>query len=481
MHVRFLLASLILCLLGLTGCGSVHSPLNVATPTGPFSNASLSGTYALSLAGTNTGGFFSIIGSLQLNGAGTVTGGVVDVNTASGVFTNQSVSGTYTIRSNGQALATLTTPAGNFNLAFAVVSSQRALVMRFDTSATASGSLDRQDATAFSNATLNGNFAFNISGVDAGGFAMQSAGALAADGAGTVTSGVEDVNDNGVVSTNLALSGGYTLNTANGRGTVSLTTTAGTLNFVFHIVDANRLKVLETDTVPVLAGDAFRQTGPFSNASVSGPLVFTTGGQRGNFAYALGGVLTADGGGNITAGLQDLNNGGTVTQGISTTGTYSIAANGRGTMTLNGSGTSNYAIYPSTGGLQMIEIDLALVNGGAAFNQQATTFSTGSLQGPFSFNLTGATLNGEVDSIAQFTMDGAGKLSGALDVNNVGSLASSLALAGNYSMASSGRGTLQFLSSAGTQAFVIYAVSNTRLLFIEIDPSLVGVGVFEHQ
>jgi hypothetical protein len=78
-------------------------------------------------------------------------------------------------------------------------------------------------------------------------------------------------------------------------------------------------------------------------------------------------------------------------------------------------------------------------------------------------------------------MDGAGKLSGALDVNNVGSLASSLALAGNYSMASSGRGTLQFLSSAGTQAFVIYAVSNTRLLFIEIDPSLVGVGVFEHQ
>jgi hypothetical protein len=190
----------------LAGCGS-GSP-SVATPAaGPFSNATFSGTYAIAFSGTNTGGFFSLIGSLQANGSGQVTGGVVDVNTASGVLTSQSVTGTYTVRSNGQALALLNTPSGSFNIDFVMISAQRALVIRFDNTATASGTIDRQDSTAFTTATLQGGLAFNVAGIDASGRAMASAGAFTANSAGAITAGVQDFNDNGTINTNLPLSG----------------------------------------------------------------------------------------------------------------------------------------------------------------------------------------------------------------------------------------------------------------------------------
>jgi hypothetical protein len=49
----------------------------------------------------------------------------------------------------------------------------------------------------------------------------------------------------------------------------------------------------------VLAGDAFRQQGLFSNATLSGAYAFTLGGSSSQGPFAAGGILTADGNGNI--------------------------------------------------------------------------------------------------------------------------------------------------------------------------------------
>jgi len=481
----FSLASVIFVFLllagSLTGCGGGSSS-TAPPPVGPFSNATFSGTYAIAFSGTNTGGFFSLIGSLQANGSGQVTGGLVDVNTATGVFTSQSVTGTYTVRSNGQALALLTTPAGNFNIDFVMISAQRALVIRFDNTATASGSIDRQDSTAFTTATLQGGLAFNVAGIDASGLAMASAGAFTANSAGVITTGVQDFNDNGTINANLALSGSYALGAASGRGSLALSTTLGTLNFVFYIVDAGHLKIMETDTVPVLAGDAFRQPAALTNASLSGPQAFTLGGAQGNFPFVAGGVFSADGAGNITAGVEDFNSGGSATRNLPLTGTYAIAASGRGTLTLNtGTGLTNFVIYPSTGGLQMLETDVTTVSSGAALNQQAGVFSAASLTGAFGWNQTGVSAAGEVDQNLQLTLDGTGLLNGSLDVNNAGLLSTGLAAAGTYTLTANGHGTMVVRSSVGTQSFVIYAVSNSRVLFIDIDANLIGVGLMEHQ
>src|SRR5437899_1803489 len=88
----------LLLVLFLSGCGSTNSM--APPPTGNFSNASLNGSYAFTLSGTNAGGPFAVAGQFQANGAGTITGGTEDINSPGtvGVLTNQPItSGTYAV------------------------------------------------------------------------------------------------------------------------------------------------------------------------------------------------------------------------------------------------------------------------------------------------------------------------------------------------------------------------------------------------
>ena len=478
----FVAVFLLALVMVLAGCGGSSSSQFAGTPTGGFTNSSFTGTYAFSLSGTNTFGFFAMVGSFQANGSGSLVSGVLDLNSGGGIFTNVPFTGTYTVRANGQGTATLVSSLQNFNINFVVISSQRALVIRFDNNATASGSIDLQTTSAFSNAAIGGTFAFNLSGIDASRNTFLSAGAIDSDGAGNIPSGVQDNNDNGTPSTNLPLTGSYVVSGATGRGTIQLNTTLGTLNFVFYVVDGNRLKLMETDSAPVLAGDAFRQTGPFSNASVSGPFVFTLGGATSSaLPFAIGGLLSSDGAGHVTSGSEDINNNGAVTQNVAITGSYAIDSFGRGALTLTSSaGTSNFVFYPTISGVQVLEIDFTTLSLGTAFAQTGT-FSNSTVQGNYGLNLTGVTNAGELDSLAQFSANGSGTFNGALDINNTGALTSGLALSGNYTVGSNGRGTASLHSSFGTQNVIFYVANSSRVLFIGSDSNTVSVGDFEHQ
>jgi hypothetical protein len=430
----------------------------------------------------NQNGPLAVAGSLQADGSGNITSGVEDVNNSlAGVFTNVPLSGTYTVSADGRGLATLNSSVAVITIDFVIVSSQRALAIRFDNNSSASGSFDKQNSAAFSAAALAGPFAFSVSGVDGGGFALQSAGVFTADGVGSLASGLQDFNDRGTVSTLLPLSGFYTVSGSNGRGTMALTTSVGTLSFAFYVVDANHIKLVETDAVPALSGDAFRQPGGITNAALTGPFAFTLGGGISG-PFVAGGVFTSNGSGTISSGLEDINNNGTVTQNASTTGSYSIAANGRGTLTLtNSAGTFNFAAYPTiTGGVLMMETDSTLASGGTAFAQTGTP-SVALISGNYGYNLTGVGASGQVDSIAQVSANGSGQFTGAVDFNLTGSLSRDLAFTGPYTLGSNGRGTATLTSSAGGQNLAIYFVSSSRVLFIDLDSGLVGVGDFEKQ
>jgi len=482
LRVRFELSLIVLFLLALTGCGGSGNggagPIN-----GPFSNSSLSGSYAFSFTGVNQFGFLAVAGTFQANGSGTITSGTLDVNSGNGVFTNQSLTGNYNVHNNGQGTATLVANAGTFDINFVMISTRRALVIRFDNNSTASGSIDAQSPSAFSLSALGGTFAFNLSGIlDASEHILVSAGAIDNDGAGTIPSGVQDNNENGTPVLNQGVTGSNAVSTTKGRGTMTLNTGLGTLQFAFYVVDNNQIKLIEIDTLPVLAGDAFRQVFPQSTASVSGPLAFTVGGESSGFPFAAGGVLVTDGAGHVTSGTQDINNGGSIAQNVSVTGTYLVGADGRGSLTLNGStGTTNFIIYPTTSGVQILQVDVGESNIGAAFSQVGP-FSNSTVSGTYGLNLTGVTsANNEIDSSGQFTADGAGHLTGALDVNNGGGLTSNLSLSGNYSVASNGRGTATINSAFGPQNLILYTVSNGRVVFIEVDSNLVAVGEMDHQ
>jgi hypothetical protein len=480
---KALLALLILTALStLAGCGGSGSGFTklAPAPTGSFSNAALNGTYAFSATGTNTFGFFAVAGSLQADGNGHITAGLEDVNSGNGVFTNVPVSGSYSVGADGRGVATLVSSISVIDLDFVLISSQHGLVIRFDSNSAANGTIDRQDSSAFSASALQGAFAFNVSGVDANGGNFQTAGNLLTDGVGSITSGIQDSNDNGVVALSQAVSGIYTVG-SNGRGVAVLNTASGTLTFAFYVVDSTHLKLIETDNAPALSGDAFRQQGTFSNATVSGAYAFTVGGSSSG-PFAAGGIFTADGNGNITTGVEDINNAGSISQSLALSGVYTMAANGRGTLALTSSSRSaNFVIYPSSGGLQMLQTDSSTVSSGTAFLQQGGSFSNASVQGNFGLALSGVTASGEIESIAEFAADGNGKISGAIDINNVGLLSQGLALSGTYAIGANGRGTAVLKSSAGTQNIVLYVAGSSRVLALEVDSNLAAVGVSEQQ
>jgi len=482
-HQRFpLFVSFTIVLVVLTGCGGSTS-LSFPPPQGSFTNANLNGAFAYSYTGSDARGFLAVAGSFQADGNGHITSGIQDVNSGFAITTNVPVSGTYTVRADGRGSVTLNSSAGNTTIDFVIVSGGHALVTRFDANAAGSGTIDQQTASAFSNAALAGAFAFSLSGIDTVNNPLAVAGNFTLDATGTITSGIDDSNDNGGVITNDTMTGSIPV-TSSGRGTATLNTARGILTFAFYVVDANHLKIVEIDNSVALGGEAFRQTGPFTNASVSGPFAFTIAGADilSVGPFAAGGVITSDGAGNVTGGTEDFNDAGVVTTNVGLTGTYSIASTGRGTLTLNtGAGTFTFIVYPSSGGVLALETDVRFVTAGTALQQQTAPFSAGSLSGTYGMNFTGVTPSGELDSIAQFTADGASKLTGIIDLNNTGGITFGQPLSGTFNVAGNGRSTLQLKTPLGTQNMAVYLVNGNRALFVELDSALVAAGDIRHQ
>ncbi|HWX56006.1 MAG TPA: hypothetical protein VN176_15565 [Verrucomicrobiae bacterium] len=483
-HRVVILVSLSSLLVVLCGCGGGSNQV-APPPVGGFTNASLNGTYAFAVSGTNAGGFFTLAGSLQANGSGMITGGMEDVNSpGTGLLaTNIAITGTYSVRADGRTTATIIPAAGsgfnNVNLDFVLLTSQHGLVVRFDNNASASGSIDQQTSSAFNLASLAGSFAFNIFGIDGAANTDASAGVFTADASGNITGGVQDTNDNGTLSTNatvppaaLAIS-----NPSNGRGTLSITTVAdGTRTFAYYVISANQIRLIETDIAPALSGDAFRQ----SSTTISGSFAFTVAGVGTGGAFVAGGIINTDGSGNVlSTSTEDVNNGGVISQNVALSGTYSVSG-GRGTITLN-AGAIHLAAYPSMNGIQLLEIDNTTDVSGSAF-QQTGPFSNSTFSGKYGLNATGlAAPLTPFDFIAQSTADGSGHITGAQDLNNGGVLTSNLALTGTYSLGANGRSTGTLSSAAGSLNVIYYAASSSHLLFIEIDTNSVAVGTIQQQ
>ena len=483
----------------LAACGSGRTPV-VPPPGGGFANANLNGTYVFSIAGQDTSGsFIAIAGTFTANGQGGITAGVLSLNDpVEGTLSGQAITGgTYNVgvdgRPNGTSgLVVLQTAAANFSFDYVLTSSEHGLLTLFDPfNGTGSGTLDLQSSVTQSNVDGQ-SYSFNFTGVSAATteVAFSTAGGFTLDANGDVgvtTSGWEDFNENGLavcpVTTGCSITTG-SLNLASIPGKAAFSTSAGTFTFDVYPIDPTHLKFVEVDASVITSGDAFTQSTSIS----SGNYVFSMAGVDASLAgpFTAAGIFNADGSGNITSNsVEDINDVGVPSEITGITGTYGPVSGGRSVVTLSGFVNGNggtgcsacqFAVYPSSGGLQLIEIDDGGVTGGVAYSQSATTMaSTG-----YGMNLSGN--NGaEEDDIAEFNFSGTSLSGGHIDVNDIGATNFGLTFTSTYAPDSSiaSRGVI----TPGSNGFnlVAYVVDTSTVVFVETDSNQVGLGSFVAQ
>jgi len=382
-----------------------------------------------------------------------------------------------------------------------------ALAQDFPTS-TASQSVT---IAGYSTSSLQGPFAFSLSGSNASGH-FYRAGSFVADGVGGLNGVLEDVNSaSGATTTPISTTGSYTVG-VDGRGTFQFNDGLMPASFNFVLVSGSQLQIIGFDANGTAAGQANAQVVSTFAASplsaLDGTYVFDFSGVDGPNGLSQIGEFSADGAGNITKGSIDINDGGTLSQyqiaGNKTVcaslpaslSTYSLTSNGRGAVTFttcSGGPTLTLNFYVETVGAAKF-VGTNTTQQVAGFSSQQApnaTFNAASLSGNFAFLLSGSVAGVPIATAGSFVADGNGNFtSGMLDENRNGTPATDLAFqpsgtdAGTYTLASNGRGTATFVTSGRTYTLVFYlgpVGPNTTAVFQETDSGITSDGDFTLQ
>jgi hypothetical protein len=224
----------------------------------------------------------------------------------------------------------------------------------------------------------------------------------------------------------------------------------------------------------------------YSNHSLDGPFAFSYSGNDSAGYLIAAGSFVADGGGNITSGIEDTDSflvG--VSTGLSFTGTYVVGPDGRTTATIDtghGVATWQFALTTNQHAV-MIRFDSNQVGSGSGTIDQQNlndlTTSPTVVKGPYAFSASGTDESFKPMALAgEFTSTGSNVLTASgsmIDVNDGGAVTTeSPTVSGAYSLdagnAGTGRGTLTLPSTTATQLqFAFYVIDSTHLHIVEID------------
>jgi hypothetical protein len=332
------------------------------TPSGPF-------VYRLhqELSAENSSFSSSEVGEVTVsNGSGS---GSMDQNLA-GVYNSPNVSWTVNAPgSNGRGTGNFVNASTNFttNFVYYIVDSTQIQLMVSNIGAVGSGSAEIQTGNV--SAGLSGSYAFGSRGDDSNFYAgIATVGQFSA-ASGSIA-GVQDLSQDGSISLNVMPSSCYTA-AANGRVAVNIlsgNTCTTTLSQVFWMVNPSRAFFLNVNPSTAEDGTADLQT----SAN------FTAANFNGQFGLVMDGVditpellsrigtLQFDGSSKLA--LNELANASASGAGAQSpgliTGTYTTAANGRATGSLN-SGSLNFVMYAVSGSqFYVLQTDTGYVTSG---------------------------------------------------------------------------------------------------------------------
>jgi hypothetical protein len=341
----------------------------------------------------------------------------------------------------------------------------------------------------FSNSDLLGQYAFSMTGTTANtpNQVVQPytrVGSFIADGKGNISGGAEDITifQNGSNEFDFT-AGSYTVN-GDGRGTLSLTDSSGTLTFSITLTSATSGYFIDMPADGSSAGN-----GSFVKQN---PASFQISGIAGNYAFDLSGVdpsgaaesvvgqLVSNSGGGFSGVLDDndggaINNGANGAAGATTiSGSYGIdgahpgdlATFGRGVFAIDGITGIFYIVGPKQ--VKFLETSSGGTLAGDSLSQSGIPTTAAGISGGFVYVMGGSTVAvaNPLTRGGRFTTN-AGNLTAILvDNNNGGQLSSDSATTGTYTIdpSGNGRGTVTFKVAGLTDSFsyVFYLISPTQ-------------------
>ncbi len=457
-------------------------------------NSLLHGAYAFFFSGFDTQGVVLAIGQFTADGSGNISSGTEDMNRVSGVSINATLSGTYSLGMDGRGTLTLTATNSmgqQLTVIYQLVldSAGNARFFENDASNTTppplptrgEGIIKPQVGSSFAASNLSGNYAFAFSGQDLTRAPATLAGVVHADGTSSFSPGTVDYNDAGLYSPAVPTSGNFSSSSTAGRVVANLvfqipSSAQLTLNFICYFVSPSDLFVIEIDTTdathPNIGGEMVLQDPAvvFNNTALTGGSVLSGSGLDTPSASAFVGLLASNSSGGATVNFNQ-NDAGSISQGVLIPGTYLVTTNGRVEFTGFG------ALGPRMAAAYLTGVNQGFLVGsdktatvGLLENQTGGPFSVASVMGSYALSAP-APLDNMVDNIiGQATANGTGTMQGVVDEVSSAGQNPAQSFVGNYTVASSGQGTMTTNSPVGIPTnLAVCVVSPSALRAISTD------------
>jgi hypothetical protein len=266
------------------------------------------------------------------------------------------------------------------------------------------------------------------------------------------------------------------------NGTISGTPTAtGTSDFTVEVTDSEKPAMTASASLSITVNNLGALNGDYAFELVG----FNTSG-----SVAVAGSFTANGLGAISNGVEDFNSTSGSPKNQTFTGTYTLTADNRGTLTfasLAGSPTYAFAI-DSTGSYgRMIEFDSSGIRGSGQIEKRTgvTTCAFNTLNGPYAYGLTGNAVNSALTTAGPVVLVGTfnatpppppGTVAGSIgtgesDANMPSGITpGDQTVSGSFATTSeSTRCSMSLSQKIGTMVFSVYPVSPTEAFLVETD------------
>jgi hypothetical protein len=339
---------------------------------------------------------------------------------------------------------------------------------------------------SFSRASLKGQYvmahtgtAVNQSGTSADPFSETLV--FTADGAGNLTVTVDDFDQDGqFLNPTLPESGTYAIS-SDGTGSISV----GGASYAITMIDDGHFYVMEQDGGATSSGYGELQDTSAFTAPPSGNFVFKS--HRVNASARVGGIAIAAG---AISGTEDLLDLGITSNSVAVSSSVAMTTpntNGEGSFTLSDGTSFNYYVVNSS------KFHFMANNGSLEIGMaeaQSGSFSLATLAAGTSyvFGSSGdTTVSGSqgIHSAGVFTVDGAGSVTtGTVDFVQDAVVNSGLAVTSGvaYTLAASGRGTLNLTLSGGTiSPQIFWMVNSSRAYFLVNSGAAVEDGIYTLQ